>query len=164
MVTGIEGKRTFRIEIDGEESHAGTSTRATRKDASVSAVAIVQALQSAIWDAEDTVRFTIGMFNITPNAPSVVPGRVVFSIDLRHGDPDTVQRLGDAIPGICEAARGACRVNVQELLYDIPLDFPQAVRIFFISRSAQNLQLAHREMPSPAGHDARYLHYVCPTA
>ena len=25
------------------------------------------------------------------------------------------------------------------------------------------LGLAHRELPSPAGHDARYLHYYCPT-
>ena len=37
-----------------------------------------------MWDADDIVRFTVGMFTVTPNAPSVVPGRVTFSIDLRH--------------------------------------------------------------------------------
>jgi N-carbamoyl-L-amino-acid hydrolase len=162
VVTSIQGKRTFRIEVDGEESHAGTSARANRRDALVSAVAIVQALQNAMWDADDTVRFTIGMFTVTPNAPSVVPGRVVFSIDLRHGDPETVKRLGDAIPGICKAARGACEVNVRELLYDIPLEFPASMRLL-ISKTAERLKLPHCEMPSPAGHDSRYLHYVCPT-
>ncbi|WJR76664.1 Zn-dependent hydrolase [Bradyrhizobium sp. NP1] len=162
VVTGIQGKRTFRIEVEGEESHAGTSARADRKDALVSAVAIVDALQKAMWDKEDTVRFTIGMFTVTPNAPSVVPGRVVFSVDLRHGDPDTVKRLGDAIPGICEAARGACAVQVRELLYDVPLQFPKSMRDL-ISETAQRLKLSHRELPSPAGHDSRYLHYVCPT-
>jgi N-carbamoyl-L-amino-acid hydrolase len=162
IVTGIQGKRTFRVEIEGEESHAGTSARADRKDALVSAVAIVGALQKATWDAEDTVRFTIGMFKVTPNAPSVVPGRVVFSIDLRHNDPDIVKRLGDAIPGICAAARGACDVNVRELLYDVPLEFPQAIRAL-IGETARRLNLPCRELPSPAGHDSRYLHYVCPT-
>jgi N-carbamoyl-L-amino-acid hydrolase len=162
VVTGIQGKRTFRIEVEGEESHAGTSARANRRDALVSAVAIVQALQNAMWDPDDTVRFTIGMFTVLPNAPSVVPGRVVFSVDLRHGDAETIKRLGDALPDICKAARGACDVNVRELLYDIPLEFPASMRLL-ISKTAERLKLAHREMPSPAGHDSRYLNRVCPT-
>jgi N-carbamoyl-L-amino-acid hydrolase len=162
VVTGIQGKRTFRVDVVGEESHAGTSARSTRRDALVSAVAVVGALQNALWDAEDTVRFTIGMFTMTPNAPSVVPGHVVFSIDLRHGDPDTVKRLGDAIPGICTGARGACEVHVRELLYDVPLEFPATIRAM-VSGTAARLNLPHRELPSPAGHDSRYLHYVCPT-
>lgn len=162
VVTGIQGKRTFRVEVNGEESHAGTSARANRRDALVSAVSIIQALQNAMWDAEDTVRFTIGMFTVTPNAPSVVPGRVIFAIDLRHDDPDTIKRLGDAVPGICKSARGACDVSVCELLYDPPVEFPASMRAL-IAQSAQNLQLPHREMQSPAGHDSRYLHYHCPT-
>jgi N-carbamoyl-L-amino-acid hydrolase len=78
----MQGKRTFRVQVDGAENHAGTSPRGARRDALVSAVDIVRALQNAIWDREDAVRFTIGMFTVSPNAPSVVPGRVVFSIDL----------------------------------------------------------------------------------
>ena len=57
-----------------------------------SAVAVVDALQKAMWDEADTVRFTIGMFEVTPNAPSVVPGKVHFSIDLRHDDSATSSR------------------------------------------------------------------------
>jgi N-carbamoyl-L-amino-acid hydrolase len=33
VVTGIQGKRTFRVDIIGEESHAGTTPRRTRRDA-----------------------------------------------------------------------------------------------------------------------------------
>jgi N-carbamoyl-L-amino-acid hydrolase len=32
-----------------------------------------------------------------------------------------------------------------------------------LSGLAQDLGLSCMELPSPAGHDARYLHYVCPT-
>ena len=162
VVTGIQGKRTFRVEIRGEESHAGTTPLSTRRDALVSAVSVVQALQNAIWDEADTVRFTIGMFTMTPNAPSVVPGRVVFSIDLRHDDAETVRALGDKIPGICQGACGKCTVTVRELLHDEPLEFPDSMR-GRIGNAAAKLDLSHMELPSPAGHDARYLHYVCPT-
>ena len=99
-----------------------------RHDALVSAVDIVHALQEAMWDAEDIVRFTIGMFTVSPNAPSVVPGRVIFSLDLRHPDAATLRRLGDAIPEICRTARGRCEVSVKELLHDPPLEFPMAIR------------------------------------
>ena len=123
VVTGIQGKRTFRVEIIGEESHAGTTPRSVRRDALTSAVAVVDALQKAMWDEADAVRFTIGMFEVTPNAPSVVPGRVVFSIDLRHGEEDVVESLGNIIPKVCEAACGRCKAAVNELLYDAPLQF-----------------------------------------
>jgi len=43
-----------------------------------SALAVIAAPQNAMWDAADTVRFAVGMFEVTPNAPSVVPGRVHF--------------------------------------------------------------------------------------
>jgi len=128
----------------------------------VSAVAIVAALQGAMWDEADTVRFTIGMFNVMPNAPSVVPGKVVFSIDLRHNEPPVIQQLGDLVADTCRVARGACDVEVTELLHDVPLQFPAAIRQR-LGDCARRLGLSAIELPSPAGHDARYLHYACPT-
>ena len=162
IVTGIQGKRTFRVQVDGEENHAGTSARSIRRDALVSAVDIVGALQEAMWDTEDIVRFTIGMFTVTPNAPSVVPGRVVFSLDLRHPDAETLRKLGDAIPEICRTARGRCEVTVKELLHDPPLEFPVAVRNT-IRAAAAALGVPWMDILSFAGHDSRYLHYICPT-
>jgi N-carbamoyl-L-amino-acid hydrolase len=162
VVTGIQGKRTFRVDIIGEESHAGTTPRRTRRDALRSAVAVVDALQKAMWDEADTVRFTIGMFEVTPNVPSVVPGKVHFSIDLRHDNAQVIEKLGNMIPSVCEAARGRCKAVVTELLYDAPLEFPEEMRSR-IARAAERLGISHMRLQSPAGHDARYLHYFCPT-
>ncbi len=163
VVTGMQGKRTFRVQVDGEENHAGTSARSARRDALVSAVNIVSALQDAMWDADDIVRFTIGMFTVTPNAPSVVPGRVIFSLDLRHPDAATLRKLGDAIPKICAKARGRCEVSVKELLHDPPLEFAVPIRDT-IRSAATTLGVPWMDILSFAGHDSRYLHYICPTA
>jgi N-carbamoyl-L-amino-acid hydrolase len=163
IVTGIQGKRTFRVQIDGEESHAGTSPRSVRRDALVSAVSIVQALQETMWDRKDIVRFTIGMFNVSPNAPSVVPAQVLFSVDLRHPDAETLRKLGDMIAPICRKAALRCDISVTELLHDPPLEFPQALRRKLTS-IADALGIPNMEISSGAGHDARYLHYICPTA
>ena len=162
IVTGIQGKRTFRVEVNGQENHAGTSPRRVRRDALVSAVDIVQALHRAMWDDADVVRFTVGSFSVTPNAPSVVPARVVFSIDLRHPDARTLRDLGDSLPRLCRNAAGCCDVRVRELLHDPPLEFPREIRSV-LSGAAQRLRILYMDIPSGAGHDARYLHYHCPT-
>ena len=162
VVTGIQGKRTYRVTVDGEASHAGTTPRRSRRDALVSAVAIVGALQRALWDEADEVRFTIGMFTVTPNAPSVVPAKVVFSVDLRHDSAEVVEALGARLKQVCTEERGRCDVRVEDLLYDAPLAFPQAMREQ-VARAAADLGLRYRDIASPAGHDSRYLHYYCPT-
>jgi beta-ureidopropionase / N-carbamoyl-L-amino-acid hydrolase len=48
-------------------------------------------------------------------------------------------------------------------LHDPPLDFPQALRRKLTS-IADALGVSNMEISSGAGHDARYLHYICPTA
>lgn len=162
IVTGIQGKRTFRVTVTGEEAHAGTSLRRDRQDALLSATQMVQALAAVMHDAEDVVKFTVGRFTVQPNAPSVVPSSVVFSIDLRHPDSAVLQSLGDRIPAICAAQAGPCEVKSEELTTAMSLEFPPAMRQL-IGACAERVGVRSMEILSAAGHDARYLHTVCPT-
>jgi len=162
VVTGIQGKRTWRISVIGEEAHAGTSQRRERKDALLAATAMIQALAKVIHDEEDIVKFTVGHLEVKPNAPSVVAGQAVFSIDLRHPVEATLRTLGDGVPEICKANAGACSVKVEELVSAMPLEFPASMRDE-IRAAAQRLGLRTMDLPSAAGHDSRYLHYICPS-
>ncbi len=163
IVTGIQGKHTFTVQVQGEAAHAGTALLAERRDALLSATAIVQALACAIHDDDDLTRFTIGRFNVTPNAPSVVASRVQFSIDLRHPDTAELQRLAALIVPTCEAHAAPCSVSVTCLSAVDSLQFPAPMRDC-IRRAAIGLGLKHRDLLSAAGHDARYLHPLCPSA
>jgi N-carbamoyl-L-amino-acid hydrolase len=162
VVTGIQGKRTFRVTVSGEEAHAGTARRQDRKDALLAATAMIQALANAMHDDADIVKFTVGRLEVRPNAPSVVAGQAVFSIDLRHPDESTLRALGDRVPAICAASAGPCKVAVEELVTAMPLEFPVTIRAA-IASAATRLGLRTMELPSAAGHDARYLHGICPS-
>lgn len=163
IVSGIQGKHTFRVAVRGEAAHAGTSTRAERRDALLAATAMVQALARALHDDADIVKFTVGRFDVTPSAPSVVASQVVFSIDLRHPDSATLQRLSALVAPTCEAAAGPCKVEVTRLSAADSLTFPTAMRARLRS-AAGRLDLPCRDLISAAGHDARYLHPICPSA
>ena len=163
IVTGIQGKHTFRVEVIGEAAHAGTSQRSERKDALLAATAMVQSLAAAFHDAEDVTKFTIGRFEVLPNAPSVVAARVVFSIDLRHPDSALLRDMSARVEPLCAAAAGPCAVRVERLSAADSLRFPESL----CARAravADQLGIAHRDLPSAAGHDARYLHGITPTA
>ena len=162
VVTGIQGKRTFRVSVRGEEAHAGTTSRRERKDALLAAVGMIHALEAAMQGAGDRVKFTVGKLDVTPNAPSVVPGKVIFSIDVRHVDSVTLVALADRIPAICAASAGPCTVEVLELTNALSLDFPEKMTQL-IRESAAALGIPTMDIHSAAGHDARFLHAVCPT-
>lgn len=162
IVTGIQGTRRFQIEVDGEDAHAGTTPRKRRKDALSAAVAMVAGLERLMHDKEDTVRFTVGRFVVSPNAPSVVPGRVMFTIDFRQPQQEVLTRLGDQVQTVCQENAKACTVTVTETSRTSPIRFEGLVPDTILS-VARRLELPHMHIFSGAGHDAENLFNLCPT-
>src|SRR4029079_12749423 len=68
----------------------------------------------------------------------------------------------DRIASLCAEHAGRCAVDVVELTNAMTLEFPQSIRAL-IRRSAADLGLTTRHLFSAAGHDARFLHAICPT-
>jgi N-carbamoyl-L-amino-acid hydrolase len=162
VVTGIQGLRWFDVEVFGETAHAGTTPLATRKDALKDAVAIINALTELARDESDTVRFTVGRMLVTPNSTNSVASHVLFSVDLRHPDIETIDRLGLAVEPTARNAARSCAVKVTPTLHDDPCVFDALVAAA-IERAANELKLPNMRLPSGASHDAMYMARVCPT-
>jgi N-carbamoyl-L-amino-acid hydrolase len=162
-VTGVQGSRWFAVEVRGEEAHAGTTPRSSRRDAMVAAVRIVNALYDATTDADDLLRFTVGRFEVEPGSPNTVPGRVFFTIDLRHPEEKVLETVTARIHEACERHRGPCLVHITMTSRVSPVRFdPELVEM--VVGSAGRLGLSCRRMQSGAGHDAMLMAGLCPTA
>jgi N-carbamoyl-L-amino-acid hydrolase len=161
VVTGIQGTRRYRVRVHGEAAHAGTAERHERKDALMAAVRMIAVIDEAAMRPADT-KLTVGLFDVTPNAPSVVPAEVFFSVDLRHPDNAVVDRIDGEIREIIEKLRGPCRVEIKQIQHSPSLEFDPGIRAL-IAKVADEIGIAHQDIYSSAGHDARQLHYVCPT-
>jgi beta-ureidopropionase / N-carbamoyl-L-amino-acid hydrolase len=162
VVTGIQGMRWFNVEVSGESAHAGTAPVSRRRDALREAVAMIAALRELAADASDVTRFTVGRMLVTPNSPNSVPSHVLFSVDLRHPDRATIERLGAAVEPLCRQHAQACTVTVTPTLHDDPTGFDAGIADL-IETSAGALALPAMRLPSGASHDAMYLSRVCPT-
>jgi len=163
VVTGIQGKKTFQVVLAGAEGHAGTLPQQERRDALAAFARTAAALHAEIGAIDAEIKFTIGRVTVEPNAPSVVPSRVTFSIDLRHPDNLVLDAAGVRVAALCHRHAPPCAVTIT-LLVDAPSnDFDSELRER-IARAADDQNLPAMAILSAAGHDARHLAKVCPAA
>jgi N-carbamoyl-L-amino-acid hydrolase len=163
VVTGIQGKKTFQVVVEGAEGHAGTLPQQERRDAVAAFARIGAALHTEIGTIDADIKFTIGRVAVVPNAPSVVPSRVSFSIDLRHPDNAVLDAAGARIAALCRENASPCAAMVTPLVDAPPNDFDRRLRA---SIAAASRDQGHPAMAilSAAGHDARHLAKICPAA
>lgn len=162
IVTGIQGTRRYRVTVTGEAAHAGTALRRDRKDALMAAARMVCAIDEAAREPDD-LKLTVGLFDVFPNAPSVVPEKVFFAVDVRHNDTAVVDRMDGIVRAAVEREKGPCTAALKQIAHAPSLDFSGELRAV-LSQVAAGLDLPMMDVYSAAGHDARQLHYFCPTA
>lgn len=160
-VTGIQGVRRMRVKISGEEAHAGTTPYKLRKDAIEEASRSIERLYRAFSD-DDDMRFTVGMLTIEPNVPSVVASEVLYSIDLRHPDSETLSNAEQRVRDLVAETVSTCSAEVWCIAEADTIEFDETV-IATIEQAANGLDFPCRRIFSGAGHDARQLSYFCPS-
>lgn len=162
VVTAIQGSRRYIVTVDGEEAHAGTTPRAARKDAYAAATRIAAAMYEATTDADDTLRFTIGRVEVSPGSPNTVPGKAVFTIDMRHPQDAVLEAHEATLKAIVAAKAAPCPAGIERVTNVAPTDFDPRV-IGLVRDKAVALGLSNMDMPSGAGHDAMHIARLCPT-
>jgi len=162
VVTAIQGSRRYIVTIEGEEAHAGTTPRAARKDAYAAATRIATAMYEATTDKDDTLRFTIGRVEVSPGSPNTVPGKAVFTIDMRHPDNDALASYEAKLYEIARTKAVPCPAGIERVTNVAPTYFDKAV-IDMVRSAANTLKLSNMDMPSGAGHDAMHIAKLCPS-
>ena len=111
VVTGVQAMRWYEVTVIGQDTHAGTTPMARRHDALLGAARLVETVNAAARKSPTAVG-TVGLLEVKPGAPNVVPGEVFFMIDMRDPDPAVLDRMEGEIARRGEqqsAASSACR-------------------------------------------------------
>ncbi len=162
IVSGIQGMKRYIVTVKGQQGHAGTVPQTLRADALTGAIQFInQIYSSAIKDDAD-VRFTVGRFNVEPNAPSVIPGRVTFSIDLRHCSLEQLNYIGLKIMAASEHNDAQMQIEIREISHQDPIHFDRDIQEL-CTQAADALCCSNLQLLSGAGHDAGYVNRLCKT-
>jgi N-carbamoyl-L-amino-acid hydrolase len=137
-----------------------------RRDALRAAAALLEDIYQIAHSHAPSGRATVGEFQAYPGSRNTVPGRVRFTVDLRHPDAGTMDAMDHALRAAFERARGQhgrLGFDLDEIWYAPPVAFDLAC-IGAVRQAASKLGLSAREIVSGAGHDAVYMARVVPTA
>lgn len=164
IVIGALGLYWYDIIVTGQESHAGPTPMSYRRDAMKMSAALISDILHLTDNEQPDGRVTVGEMDVFPNSRNVVPGKIRFTVDLRHSDDNKLQELETALYQIIEQHQQAgVSIDVKVINRMKPTHFNQQC-IEHVRESVKALGYPEREIISGAGHDAVYISRKIPTA
>lgn len=165
VVTAIVGQRRFNVSVLGQANHAGTTPMGYRKDAVYVTSKMVSAIVDKAKSYGDPMVATIGKIEVSPNAVNVVPGKVNFTVDMRHTDLDTLEEFTEFAKKEMKriADETDMELTVDMYMSEIPVPMDTGLVNMIIETCEQN-NLEFKVMHSGAGHDAQLMAQHYPSA
>jgi allantoate deiminase len=165
IVDTITGLYRFRVTVEGRTDHAGTTPMDLRKDALQAAAHMAVEMTRIVEQAGRPAVITNGWWDVQPGAWNIVPGLVHFSVDLRHPDEGTKQRLAAEVRARGEAIARERGVSVAyEVVGDVlPRDMDEHIKAE-LKAAADACGVTWKPMVSGAGHDSQVMATGVPTA
>jgi allantoate deiminase len=162
VVTTIAGAAHLEAVVTGRADHAGTTPMDLRRDALTGAAAMIQAVESIAAALGRPAVATVGKVRVEPDQINVVPGRVTFTVDLRHADLGGRHALEERIRSLCGTvgSERGLGIEIRTLHERPPVPMDGAVRQV-LERAATEAGITPVALVSGAGHDAQVLAARC---
>ena len=166
-VTGALGQRWYDVIVTGQEAHAGPTPMPLRRDALQAALGLMAEVEAIALAEQPDGRGTVGYVQVHPNSRNVIPGRVLFTVDLRHIDDAGLdrmdRRLREACAALAASREGKIEVSIEPTVYFPPTAFAPPL-VEAIRGGARRRGLESLDIVSGAGHDAVHVARTAPTA
>lgn len=165
VVTHGQGLRWIQCTVTGKESHTGSTPMPMRKNAGRGLARITELVHEIAMKHQPNAVGAIGHIDVYPNSRNIIPGKVVFTVDLRSHLPKIIDAMLDEFydkaPKLCEEIGVSLETEVVGQ-FDPPA-FDKGL-VTSIRNAAETLGYSHMDIVSGAGHDACWINDVAPTA
>jgi N-carbamoyl-L-amino-acid hydrolase len=155
------GIRRVALTVTGQPDHAGTTPMDIRRDALVGAARLIDAAHREACAMDGRPHYvvaTIGRISMSPNVPNAVPGRVDMVLEVRSNAQPVLDEFPERLLALCRDELQALRLScAMEPLTRTPPVQCSGLVMQAVAEAADRLGLAHRQLPSGAGHDAMHV-------
>ncbi|WP_122520075.1 Zn-dependent hydrolase [Pannonibacter phragmitetus] len=163
VVTHCQGLWWLEFTLTGREAHTGSTPMNLRVNAGLAMSRILEMVQSVAMDHQPGAVGGVGQVFFSPNSRNVLPGQVVFTVDIRTPDLAKLTAMRARIEAeaatICEALGVGC--SVEAVGHFDPVTFDPKL-VSSVRSAAERLGYSHMNIISGAGHDACWAAKVAP--
>jgi beta-ureidopropionase / N-carbamoyl-L-amino-acid hydrolase len=164
VVTHCQGLWWLEFTLKGKEAHTGSTPMNMRVNAGLAMARIFEMVQCVAMDNQPGAVGGVGQVKFAPNSRNVLPGTVVFTVDIRSPDQAKLDGMRKTIEG--EATRIAKELgvgcSVEAVGHFDPVTFDPKL-VGRVRSAAEKLGYSHMNIVSGAGHDACWAAKVAPS-
>ncbi len=164
VVTHGQGLWWLEITLTGKDAHTGSTPMNMRVNAGLGMARIVERVHQIAMGHQPGAVGAVGQMKVFPNSRNVIPGRCVFTVDIRSPDQGKL----DAMRGEVERAAVAVATElslgcaIEAVGHFDPVTFDPGL-VGVVRGAAERLGYRHMDIVSGAGHDACWINRVAPT-
>lgn len=163
IVQSITGITQLEISVKGQAGHAGTTPMNQRADALLPASEIISKLPALASEIGKGMVITTGSLQVYPNGANVIPGEVVFTVDIRSDEEyDILQAIENVKELVYSFNRNKIDTKIEQKTYIPPKALNPSIRELLRTQS-EKLQIPYDTINSGAGHDAMVLSDITDT-
>jgi beta-ureidopropionase / N-carbamoyl-L-amino-acid hydrolase len=163
VVTHCQGLWWLEFTLTGKEAHTGSTPMNHRVNAGLAMARIMEMVQEVAMSEQPGAVGGVGQVKFSPNSRNVLPGTVIFTVDIRTPTQDKLDRMRATIEAkaaeICAALGVGCAVEA--VGHFDPVTFDEKL-VASVRKAAEELGYSHRNIISGAGHDACWAAKVAP--
>jgi N-carbamoyl-L-amino-acid hydrolase len=165
VVTHGQGLWWLQVTLTGNDAHTGSTPMHKRRNAGLGMARVTELVHEVAMDYQPDAVGAIGHMEVYPNSRNVIPGEVVFTIDIRSPNAEVLNEMRVRIEGGIETICDALGIgfDIEPVGHFEPVTF-DAGCVKAVRDAAERLGYSHRDIVSGAGHDACWINRLAPTS
>tara|TARA_R110002020_G_scaffold10801_17_gene41042 strand:+ start:48 stop:1298 length:1251 start_codon:yes stop_codon:yes gene_type:complete len=164
VVTHGQGLWWLEFTLTGKEAHTGSTPMLMRVNAGLAAARIIEAVQDIAMAHQPGAVGGVGQMKFSPNSRNVLPGAVVFTVDIRSPSLDKLTSMRGQIEARAQAICAELGVGyaMEAVGHFDPVAFDPTL-VNRVRAAAEKLGYSHMDIISGAGHDACWMNRLAPS-
>ncbi|MBI1417285.1 MAG: hydantoinase/carbamoylase family amidase [Limimaricola sp.] len=164
VVTHGQGLWWLEITLTGKDAHTGSTPMSMRVNAGLGMARIIERVHQIAMSHQPNAVGAIGQANVYPNSRNVIPGKAVFTVDIRSPEQAKLDMMRAEVERAAHAVAAELGLgcSIEAVGHFDPVTFdPGLVKV--VRGAAERLGYSHMDIVSGAGHDACWINRVAPT-
>jgi beta-ureidopropionase / N-carbamoyl-L-amino-acid hydrolase len=164
VVTHGQGLWWLEITLTGKDAHTGSTPMNMRVNAGLGMARITERVHQIAMAHQPGAVGAVGQVNVFPNSRNVIPGKVVFTVDIRSPEQAKLDLMkGEVLRAVhAVAAELGLGCAIEDVGHFDPVTFDTGL-VTTVRSAAERLGYSHMNIVSGAGHDACWVNRIAPT-
>jgi N-carbamoyl-L-amino-acid hydrolase len=163
VVTHGQGLWWLEFTLTGKEAHTGSTPMSMRVNAGLAMARILEMVQAVAMAHQPGAVGGVGLMKFAPNSRNVLPGTVVFTVDIRSPELGKLTAMRSQVEEKAQAICAELGVGyaMEAVGHFDPVTFDPTL-VARVRAAAEKLGYSHMDIISGAGHDACWAAKVAP--